>query len=257
MMQPDIAAPASAGFQRVSSDHGVQWWSAGWQLLFHRNAAGVWIGMVLAATIFLLLLDKLGGVGMIVGTLAWFVLAGGLMIAARKTDAGTPPAFADLFGGFGPALGALVIGALVVSACVLVIYVALAAAGVVALIGAIISAAIATVLNGGLIGLGILAGFGVTSALMFLAALLLLAPVAMASWLAPALIVFKQRPPVDALKESLAACRANLLALTIYGLLWILFGVLATVFFGLGWLVLAPLTVLSNYAAYKDLFEVA
>jgi hypothetical protein len=253
MMQPDTAAPGGAGFRRVSSDHGVKWWSAGWQLLFHRNGAGVWIGMVLAATIFFLLLDRLPALGWIVGQLAWFVLAGGLMIAARKTDEGTAPPFSDLFAGFGPALGALVIGALVVCVCVFVIFGALMMAG----IGAAIGAALGGLLHGGVIGFGALAGFGLTSAFLVLVALVLMVPVGMATWLAPALIVLKQRPPVDALKESAAACWGNMGPLTIYGLLWILFAILASIPLGLGWLILAPLMVLSSYAAYKDLFEAA
>ena len=76
-----------------------------------------------------------------------------------------------------------------------------------------------------------------------------------AAWLAPALIVLQKQPPFEALKTSLAACWANLGALTIYGLLWIGFAIIASIPLMLGWLVLAPLMVLSTYAAYRDLFE--
>jgi uncharacterized membrane protein len=60
---------------------------------------------------------------------------------------------------------------------------------------------------------------------------------------------------VEALKASLAACRANLGALTVYGLLWIAFAFATLFTLGIGWLVLWPLMVLSTYAAYRDLFE--
>jgi len=60
---------------------------------------------------------------------------------------------------------------------------------------------------------------------------------------------------VEALKASLSACWANLGALAVYGLLWIAFAIIASIPLGLGWLVLAPLMVLSTYAAYQDLFE--
>jgi len=82
-------------------------------------------------------------------------------------------------------------------------------------------------------------------------------PIGMGAWLGPALIVLRGQPPIDALRDSLAACWANPGALAIYGLLWIAFAIVASIPFGLGWPVLAPLMALSTYAAYKDLFECA
>ncbi|HUD26924.1 MAG TPA: BPSS1780 family membrane protein [Burkholderiaceae bacterium] len=234
-------------FRQVHSGHGVQWWSSAWKLLFHRGAAAVWIVMCLIAAVIYVVLHVVPMLGWIAAHLAAFLFAGGLMLAARKTDQATAPAVGDLFAGFGPPLGSLVIGAALLMVAVLLIIGALAVAGAGAAFGAMF---------GGMTGnMGVLAGLGATSLLLLLAALVLLIPIGMAAWLAPALIVLKQQPPVEALKASLAACWANVGALAVYGLLWIAFAIVASIPLGLGWLVLLPLMALSTYAAYCDLFE--
>jgi hypothetical protein len=246
-MQEPSSQAQTVAFRRVDSGHGAQWWSAAWQLLFNRGAAAVWIVMCLIAMVIWGVLHVVPLLGSIAAQVGSIVFAGGLMLAARKTEEGTAPAVGDLFAGFGPPLGNLVIGAVLLMVGVLLVLGAMAVAGA----GAFVSA-----LFGGATGnLGLFAGLGTTSLLLMLVALLLLVPIGMAAWLAPALIVLRQQPPVEALKASLSACWANLGPLTVYGLLWIAFAFIATVPLGLGWLVLVPLMVLSTYAAYRDLFE--
>lgn len=249
-MQQDAVMPAGAGFRKVPSDRGVQWWSGAWKLLFDRGAAGVWIGMVLVAMLIYFLLARFPLIGWIAGHAAWFTLAGGLMLAARKTDQGTPPEFKDLFSGFGPLLGPLVVGAVLIVACSLVVV------GIATVAAAALGAGVAlsSLMSGGFPGWAALAGLGAAALLVALLTVVLLLPIAMAAWLSPALIALKGRPPVEALKESLAASWGNVWALTVYGLLWIVFAVLASIPLMLGWLVLGPLMVLSSYLAYKDLF---
>jgi hypothetical protein len=248
MQEPSLQVQSPA-FKRVSAGRGVEWWSTAWRLLFQKGAAGVWIGMLLIAIIIGALLHLVPLLGSIASQIAWFIFAGGLMLAARKTEEGSVPAVGELFAGFGPPLSSLVIAAVLLMVSMLLVFGALAMAGVGALLGAMFGGASGNV--------GVLAGLGATSLILLLAALLLLVPIGMAAWLAPALIVFRQMPPVEALKASLAACWANLGALTVYGLLWIGFAIIASVPLMLGWLVLAPLMVLSTYAAYRDLFEQA
>jgi len=246
MQEPSIQIQPTA-FRQVASARGAEWWGGAWQLLFNRGAAAVWIVMCLIAIVILALLHVVPVLGAIAAQIGWFVFAGGLMQAARKTEQGSVPVVADLFAGFGASLGPLAIGGVLVMIGVLVVV----GAGTVAGLGAVGGAA-----YGGLTGnLGLLAGLGVTSALVALIVLLLLVPIFMAGWLAPALIMLRQQPPIEALKASLGACWANLGALTVYGLLWIAFAILACIPAMLGWLVLSPLMVLSTYVAYCDLFE--
>jgi len=246
MQEPSLQIQTPA-FRRVDSGHGVQWWGSAWQLLFHRNAAGVWIVMCLIAFVVILFLSAIHVLGSIAGQIAWFMAAGGLMLAARKTDEGTTPAFGDLFAGFGPQVGPLAIGGVLVGVALLLVEMAATVAGV----GGFVAAAYAAVAG----NLALLLGLGATTLAVMLIALVLLVPVFMAGWLAPALIVFRRLPPVEALKASLAACWANAGALTVYGLLWIAFAIATLFTLGIAWLVLWPLMMLSTYAAYRDLFE--
>jgi hypothetical protein len=246
MQEPSLQTPTPA-FRQVHSGHGVEWWSTAWRWLFHQGATAVWIVMCLIAMVIFGLLHVVPLFGMIAGQIGLFVFGGGLMLAARKTDEGTTPAVGDLFAGFGPSLGPLVIGGALLVVAALLVAGAASVAGIGAVVGAVF---------GGLAGnLALLAGLGATSLLVALIALLLLLPIGLAAWLAPALIVFRKQPPVEALKASLAACWANLGALAVYGLLWIAFAIVASIPAMLGWLVLAPLMALSTYAAYRDLFE--
>jgi hypothetical protein len=246
MQQPTRPAQAPA-FRQVDSGHGVEWWSSAWRLLFSRSAAGVWIVMCVVAFVVVLALSALHLVGTIAAQIAWFALAGGMMLAARKTEEGAAPPFGDLFAGFGAPLGPLAIGGALVGVAVLLVELAATVAGIGTAVGAFYGA-----MTG---NFALLLGLGASALLVVLIALLALLPVFMAAWLAPALIVLRQQPPVEALKASLAACRANLGALTVYGLLWIAFAFATLFTLGIGWLVLWPLMVLSTYAAYRDLFE--
>ena len=242
---PQVSMPS---FRRVDSGHGVQWWSSSWQLLFNRGAALIWIVMCFVAAVAYGVLHFFSLPGLIAAHIALFMFAGGLMLAARKTDQATVPGFGDLFAGFGPPLGSLVISAVLLMVAASLIIGVLGVAGAGAAYGAVYGAMTGNI--------GLLAGLGATSMVLLLAALVLLVPVGMAAWLAPALIVLRQQPPVEALKASLAACWANLGALSVYGLLWIAFAVIATISV-IGLLVLWPLMVLSTYAAYRDLFDSA
>jgi hypothetical protein len=246
MQEPSLPIQAPA-FRKVDSGHGVQWWGSAWRLLFHRSAAGVWIVMCLIAFVAILILSAIQVLGSIAAQVAWFVFSGGLMLAARKTDEGTPPAVGDLFAGFGPQLGPLAIGGVLLGVVVLLVGGAATVAGIGGFVAAVYAA-----LTG---NLALLLGLGATTLLVVLIALVLLVPVFMAGWFAPALIAFRQQPPVEALKTSLGACWANVGALTVYGLLWIAFAIATLFTFGIAWLVLWPLMVLSTYAAYRDLFD--
>jgi len=98
---------------------------------------------------------------------------------------------------------------------------------------------------------GAAAGSFVLAGLVFL---LLLIPLAMALWFAPALATLNDMPPVEAMKWSFTGCLRNLLAFLVYGVLLFILSILASIPFGLGWLVVAPMIAGSIYSAYKDIF---
>lgn len=76
----------------------------------------------------------------------------------------------------------------------------------------------------------------------------------MAMQFAPALVLFNDAAPLDALKSSLKACLRNILPLSVYGAIMLLLALVASWPMMLGWLVLLPLMIASTYAAYCDLF---
>jgi uncharacterized membrane protein len=78
--------------------------------------------------------------------------------------------------------------------------------------------------------------------------------VAMAFWYAPALVVFRGVAPVDALKASFSASLKNIVAFLLYGILYIIAAIVASIPFMLGWIVLIPVVMLSIYVSTKDVF---
>ena len=80
--------------------------------------------------------------------------------------------------------------------------------------------------------------------------------VAMAFWFAPALVVFRNLAPVDAAKASFAANLKNLLAFLVFGAVYLVAAIVASIPFGLGWIVLIPVSLLAVYVSSKDVFGV-
>ncbi len=68
------------------------------------------------------------------------------------------------------------------------------------------------------------------------------------------LIVFRGVAPIPALLAALRAIFHNVLPLFAYGVLLIPFAVLASLPLMLGWLVLLPVIIASQYAIYRDMF---
>jgi uncharacterized membrane protein len=243
------------GVARVAAHRGIDWWRSAFRWMLAPGNFGVWLGIGLLSLLLSLASGFLPLVGAIASPLVFFLLAGGLALAARKSAHGSVPAYADLFAGLGPSAGRLLIAGLL-------------SAGA----GAVVGGLMMTFALGGIFGViaagtagaaglaapdaiaGMLAGVGLTSLLLTLVGLLLLVAISMAAWLAPALIVLRDVAPLDALMASLRAGWSNGAALTVYGLGFIALALVASIPFGLGWIVLAPLCGLSTYAAYQDIF---
>jgi uncharacterized membrane protein len=79
-------------------------------------------------------------------------------------------------------------------------------------------------------------------------------PLVMTLWFAPALVVLHDVSAVRAMVLSFRGCLANLMPFLLYGLAVIGLAIVATIPFGLGWLVLAPVLVTSTYTACQEIF---
>ena len=85
-------------------------------------------------------------------------------------------------------------------------------------------------------------------------ALLLLTPLFMAMWFAPALIVFHKMTVLTAMKESFTGCFKNTLPFLLFGLWLVVLYLIAMLSFGLALFVAIPITFASSYAAYREIF---
>src|SRR5262249_39664681 len=81
-----------------------------------------------------------------------------------------------------------------------------------------------------------------------------LLPLFMALWFAPALAVFHQQGPAEAMKASFFACLKNVVPFLLYSVILLLLAFVASIPFGLGWLVLGPVIAASLYTSYRDIF---
>lgn len=229
----------------LDAGRGIAWWSEAWAL-FTPNA-GLWIvfGLVLIASLIVLNLVPL--IGGLAATLIAPVFGGGWMIAARKAEGGGTLAFGDLFAGFSKPLNPLlVLGALMLIASLIL-------GGLAAMLGL---GAVIGVIAGGASGSpgGVIAALG-AGMFSLLVLLVLGVLMTMALWFAPALVCFHNVDPVAALKASFSASLKNIGPFLLYGLLYIVAAVVASVLLGLGWLVLIPVLMLTVYTSYKDAFD--
>lgn len=228
----------------VDAGRGVTWWTEAWGL-FSKHI-GMWLVMSLVMLAIFLVLNVIPILGSLAASLIAPAFVGSWMLAARKVDGGGTPDLNDLFTGFKDTLGPLlVVGALVLAISIVV--------GVIA--GALgfgaVGAMVASGTRGSAGGMMAALGTGMLAGL-FVLAMAFIAGVAL--WFAPALIVFRGMPPVDALKSSLSASLKNVGPFLVFGLLYLVAALLASIPFGLGWVVLVPLTLLAMYVSYRDVY---
>lgn len=229
----------------VEAGKATSWYGYGFDQ-FKANA-GVWIGMLVVLFVMMFALAVVPVIGSLAGNLLMPVFFGGLMLACQAHAQGKPVTFDFLFAGFKDKFGALVLIGLFWMIGVLLITIVAGFFAAIFFGGAIATGAVMG--GAGLMGLGITAMLG-----FILLALIVSIPLAMAIWFAPSLVVFHNVAPFDALMMSLKSSLKNWTAFLLFFILYIVFAILATIPFGLGWLVLGPVLIGAMYAAYRDIF---
>ena len=237
-----IPAPAFNGNSRVvAAGNAFEWLAQGWAL-FVVNP-GIWIALTVVLLVVFLGLNIVPLVGTLAANLLTPVLGAGMLLACRKAATGEMPEIADLFTGFSRNTSNLVmLGVLYMAAMLIIFAVAVVLGG-----GSLISALM----------MGHPGGLGLAFGGLLLAMLLSLAlsvPLFMAIWFAPALVLFNNMAPVDALKASFNACLKNVLPFLVYSLIVMVLMFFAALPVGLGFLVLIPVLSGSVYASYRDIF---
>jgi uncharacterized membrane protein len=232
------------GGRGVAATRGWDWITEAWNLF--KAAPGMWIAMVVVFAVIYMVLAFIPFIGSLLSFLAGPLFGAGFVIGCRAIEDGQELEFRHLFEGFSQRFGPLVaVGALYLAAwvAILIVIVLIAGVGVAALFAG--SGGQAAAPSGAAI---------TTIVLAVLVAMALMVPVVAAVWFAPALVVFHDLGPVEAMKESFTGCLRNILPFLVYGVVYLVLALIATIPLGLGWLVLGPITAASVYTAYRDIY---
>jgi uncharacterized membrane protein len=251
-LTPDAPLQAAEPpIRRIEAGQGATWWGDGWRLF--KAAPLLWIAIVLVWLVVSVALTQAGTVGNIASMLLTPVLSAGVLMAARDQDRGGALRFEELFAGFGGGRLAplLILGLFnfVLTAIVL----AIIAAAVVGIVG---YAGLQMFLANDVLDLASTDLTGLAFTILLLSPLLLIgfALISMAFWFAPGLVAVNRIAPAAALWLSFRANLTNIGAMLIYGVIGVVFIILASAPLGLGWIVLGPVMAGSWYATWRDVF---
>lgn len=252
------AQPIVPESRMVGGGRGVSWWVEGWRL-FTPNV-GTWLLIAFLLVVFGLIamalerqLPLLGQLLSFIAEILWPVLLGGLMLGCRAVDRGNPLLIAHLFAGFSQRTRDLLTVAAIYIGLLLVIFVVIGGM-MLAIFGVEVFAVLSETADAAQTGVAFTSAV-IAVLLGCLFFLLLLLPLVMAIWFAPALIMLAGLSPVAAMKASFAGCLRNVVPFLVYGVIGVLLAIVASIPFGLGWFVLLPVMIASIYASYCDIFE--
>lgn len=197
-------------FTRYDARQGIVWLAQAYGMFKQQRLA--WVVLLLAYYLALIVLRAIPVLGPYAMTVMKPVFAVGLLAAAWTQERGTPPKLSQLFQGFRANLWALLpIGVFFVVGITLAVFASSLVDGgklldFLSVGGTMNEEQLANALAGGSLQLG-----------MLFSALLAI-PVLIATWWAPALVVFQDAGPGAALLASLRAALANWKPLSIYAL---------------------------------------
>ena len=235
---------------RVDAGRGWSWIVEGWQLF--AKAPGIWIIIVLIFMAISVVLSLIPVVGALAYTLLSPVLVGGMLYGAAALERGENLTIAHLFRGFQDQerMGPLVVlGLIGVAGYVAIVLVIVAFVGSGLIMGAVMDSSGAIVPPEAMGGL--FAGAGLI-VLLIIAVIGVL--IATALFYGTPLVMLAGQNAWPAAQDSVAACWINVLPLLVFGLVYMVLAVVAAIPFGLGFLVLGPVTVCAVYASYREIF---
>jgi uncharacterized membrane protein len=232
--------------QAVAAGNGWQWILDAWEVF--KRQPGTWIALIVVFFVVFVLISLVPIVGSLAAALLGPVFAGGVIAGCQAVRDGGELEIGHLFAGFRANTGKLVmIGVFNLLAWIVI--------GVVIMV--LVGASVFAMMSGGEPS----AARGVASMMSMLLgiliALALSVPVYMAIWFAPSLVMLNDFDPIPALKTSFAACLKNVVPFLLYGVILFAAVIVASIPFGLGWLVLGPVLAISIYTAYRDIFYLA
>jgi len=229
--------------QRVDAGRGVAWIGDGFRIF--GAAAGLWIVIALIVIVIFIVCAVIPFIGFLAASLLGPVLGAGMLIAAREADAKRPVEIGHLFQGFKDSRvlnGLLALGGVLIAGTIATLLVSFL------LLGSVFMAALQAT-QGTMppaFGIGALIGVLIVLAIQF--------AVAAAVVYAVPLVTFKGAAVGEAMSASINACLVDFLPLLVFGVIYLVLAIIASVPFGLGWLVLLPASAGMLYASYRDIF---
>jgi uncharacterized membrane protein len=235
----------SQGVHSVDAGRGLGWWTDAWALFLKNPGMWIVLGLITGVIFFVLaLIPILGGLAL---ALLAPVFTASWMLTARKAAGGGALEVGDAFSAFKSdrmtsliVLGALLLGVVLVLGVLMFLFGMGTAIGV----GAGASAGSA---GGAMAAMGV----GLVMFLVFFAVGIVLG---MAFWFAPGLVILSGMAPIDAIKASFAGSLKNIVPFILYTVIYFVAAIVATIPFGLGWLALLPLLMITIYVSYRDIF---
>ena len=221
---------------------GWSWIVDGWELF--KRQPGAWIALVIVALLIFIGMALVPFLGSLAAHGAHTRIRRGHLCRLPRAGPGPPAQVSHLFAGFRERFGTLLsIG---------LIYLGITIA-VTLVVGVVTGAGMWTLVGSGT-DPEAMAGMGLTLVLGGLIVFALLLPVFMALWFAPALAMFHQQGPAEAMKASFVACLKNVVPFLVYSVVAMPLAFVASIPLGLGWLVLGPVLAASLYTSYRDIF---
>lgn len=235
-------APASAyleGGRAVESRRGWGWIRDGFG--YFRRQAGMWGVLALIFFGLVVAMNLVPFVGWLASTLLIPVFVAGLMTGCQTMERGGELELAHLFAGFRHHTGQLVLVGLIGFGLTVVAMIPM-----IVVMGAGLFSPMSDGASAAFAGMGFV--------LALLISLALFVPINMAMWFASALVMLQGQSAPRAIGQSFRGCLKNIVPFLVYGVVLFALAMIASIPFGLGWLVLGPVLLCSVYTAYRDIF---
>ena len=247
----------------ASAGRGAAWLTEA--LSFFARSWENWVGMGIVFFVISLIATVIP-LGSVVLNIFLPALLAGMMLACRAQEQGGDITIRHLFAGFSNNLGQHILLGVFYSVSLFVFVIVIIIFAIIILAGmGILNDLISTgmdVISENISpsdGLNIISEnvpvISIVFLISILVGLMLYIPFLMAFWFAPALIALDDQTALAAMKNSFFACVKNIVPYFIYGIVGLVFTLLATIPLALGWLVLFPVIVISIYLSYVDVFK--
>ena len=228
----------------VNAGQGIEWFKCGWNLF--KQDFGTWLIMFILFIVLSIVLSFIPIIGSMLLMLISPALMAGFMYAASEMSQGSSINIAYLFQGFKDKEHRnklLILGAIYLLAQVIVM----------AIMVAFIGGNAVMIAEPGQMDTELIMTSG--KAFLMLLAFLIWVIVMFGFIYAAPLVMFDKLSPVESIKASYSASFKNVLSLLVFGLIYLLLAVVAAIPFGLGFLILIPVSILALYCSYKSIFH--